>query len=121
MTQTAQGRAVYTTFIRNVSRPYLQNWRILSVKRMNHFWLAAGLAASQFLSQTANAGIEISVQPDPLAVAGSNTPFSVDIWVSGLNGAGSPPISSSSRGKPDRREVKVVAFVASGGARADPG
>jgi hypothetical protein len=33
----------------------------------------------------------------------------------------SPPISSSSRGKPDRREVKVVAFVASGGARADPG
>ncbi len=88
MTQTAQGRAVYTTFIRNVSRPYLQNWRILSVKRMNHFWLAAGLAASQFLSQTANAGIEISVQPDPLAVAGSNTPFSVDTWVSGLNGAG---------------------------------
>lgn len=32
-----------------------------------------------------------------------------------------PPISSSSRGKPDRRGVKVVAFAASGGARADLG
>jgi cytochrome c peroxidase len=32
-----------------------------------------------------------------------------------------PPISSSSRGKPDRRGVKVVAFVACGGARADLG
>jgi len=32
-----------------------------------------------------------------------------------------PPISFSSRGKPDRRKVTVVAFVASGGAHADPG
>jgi len=34
---------------------------------------------------------------------------------------GLPPISFSSRGKPDRRKVTVVAFVASGGAHADPG
>ena len=34
--------------------------------------------------------------------------------------SGSPPISSSLRGKPGRRGVRVVAFAASGGARAAP-
>jgi hypothetical protein len=65
---------------------------------MNHIWLVAGLAAGQLFCQAANAGIEISVEPDPLAVSGASAAFSVDIFVSGLDGAGAGGINEVIQG-----------------------
>jgi hypothetical protein len=58
------------------------------VKKAIHLLFGAGLLLGQLFSNAALAGIALSVEPSPLAVSGAGATFSVDIVISGLDGAG---------------------------------